>query len=97
MSGKICQAARTNGRVKSLELQTIPDLTYSGCYKQAFIMAKILLSFFDFTGNWSKPFAEDEYWHVETFDIKNGQDIMDFDPSEFMSKYLHSALKYTLP
>lgn len=28
--GKICQAARTNGRVKSLELQTIPDLHIGG-------------------------------------------------------------------
>lgn len=60
-------------------------------------MAKILLSFFDFTGNWSKPFAEDEQWIVQTFDIKNGQNILDFNPSEFMSKYLHSGLKYTLP
>lgn len=60
-------------------------------------MAKILLSFFDFTGNWSKPFSEDEYWHVKTFDIKNGQDILDFNPAEFMSDYLHSNLKYSLP
>jgi hypothetical protein len=35
---KICQAAQTNGRVKSLELQTIPDLTYSWGYKQFSIM-----------------------------------------------------------
>lgn len=60
-------------------------------------MTKILLSFFDYTGNWSKPFAENEYWHVQTFDIKNGQNILDFDPAKFMSDYLHSSFKYSLP
>ena len=30
MRGKICQAAQTNGRVKSLELLTIPDLHIGG-------------------------------------------------------------------
>jgi hypothetical protein len=60
-------------------------------------MKKILLSFFDYTGNWSKPYTEDENWDVYTFDIKNGQDIMDFDPARFMSDYLHSKYKYHLP
>ncbi len=32
MRGKICQAARTKERVKSLELQTIPDLTHRWGY-----------------------------------------------------------------
>ena len=30
MRGKICQAAQTNGRVKSLELQITPDLHIAG-------------------------------------------------------------------
>lgn len=60
-------------------------------------MAKILLSFFDYTGNWSKPYSEDENWRVHTFDIKNGQNIFDFDPAKFMSDYFHSPLKYSVP
>ena len=60
-------------------------------------MGKILLSFFDYTGNWSKPFKNDINWSVQTFDIKNGQDIMDFDPARFMSEYLHSMQKYNIP
>lgn len=58
---------------------------------------KILLSFFDYTGNWSKPFVNDQEWEVRTFDIKNRQDIMDFNPAQFMSDYLHGANKYCLP
>lgn len=58
---------------------------------------KILLSFFDFTGNWSEPFANDDEWKVLKFDIKNGQNIIDFNPAKFMSDYLHSNYKYTIP
>jgi hypothetical protein len=32
-------------------------------------MAKILLSFFDYTGNWSKPFKDDPYWHVKSSEV----------------------------
>ena len=60
-------------------------------------MSKILLSFFDYTGNWSKPFKNDSNWKVYTFDIKNGQDIMDFDSANFMSEYLKSENKYSMP
>jgi hypothetical protein len=58
---------------------------------------KILLSFFDYTGNWSRPFTENKQWQVKTFDIKRGQNILDFNPGEFMSEYLHSKNKYTIP
>jgi len=34
LRGKNCQAAQTNERVKSLELQTKPDLTHRWGYKQ---------------------------------------------------------------
>jgi hypothetical protein len=60
-------------------------------------MSKILLSFFDYTGNWSKPYSEDPEWDVKTFDIKNGQDIMDFYPIKFMNDYAHSKYKYFMP
>ena len=38
MRGKICQAAQTNGRVKSLELLTIPDLHIGGVSGSAFMI-----------------------------------------------------------
>jgi hypothetical protein len=60
-------------------------------------MAKILLSFFDYTGNWSKPFKDDYSWSVYTFDIKNGQNILDFNPGKFLSDYYHSIDKYFIP
>ena len=60
-------------------------------------MPKILLSFFDYTENWCKPYKEDINWIVYPYDIKKGKDIMDFNPAQFMSEYLHSDLKYTLP
>lgn len=40
LRGRIFQAALTHGRGRMLELQTQPDLIYSGCYKTAF-MSKI--------------------------------------------------------
>lgn len=58
---------------------------------------KFLLSFFDYSGNWSKPFSDNLDWKVKTFDIKNGQDIMDFNPAEWMSEYLHGPHKYNTP
>lgn len=60
-------------------------------------MTKILLSFFDFTGEWSKPYSEDMDWEVKKYDIKNGFDILNFHADEFMSDYLHSIQKYSLP
>lgn len=53
---------------------------------------KYLLSFFDYTGNWSKPYSEDPEWNVETFDIKNGKDILDFNPVLWMQKVMHSSI-----
>lgn len=38
MRGKICQAAQTNGRVKSLELQTQPGLHIGGVIKRFFMI-----------------------------------------------------------
>lgn len=36
LRGRIFQTALTHGRGRSLELQTIPDLTYSGGYTRFF-------------------------------------------------------------
>lgn len=60
-------------------------------------MAKIILSFFDYTENWCAEYKNDADWKVYAFDIKRGKDIMDFNPAQFMSEYLHSASKYSLP
>jgi hypothetical protein len=59
-------------------------------------MAKVLLSLFDYTGNWSRPYIENG-WEVIQIDIKRGSDVMDFDPAEWMAKRLHTVQKYTLP
>ena len=40
---------------------------------------KVLISLFDHSGNWSK-YYEDNGWHVVRVDIKNGIDIMDWNP-----------------
>lgn len=60
-------------------------------------MAKILLSFFDYTENWCSEYKNDADWQVYAFDIKKGKDIMDFNPAKFISEYLHSPGKYTMP
>lgn len=60
-------------------------------------MAKILLSFFDYTENWCSEYKNDADWQVYAFDIKKGKDIMDFNPAQFISEYLHSTSKYSLP
>jgi len=60
-------------------------------------MAKILLSFFDYTENWCSEYKNDADWQVYAFDIKKGNDIMDFNPAQFISEYLHSPSKYSLP
>ena len=41
-------------------------------------MNKIILSLFDFTGNWSKPYRENGY-EVIQIDIQLGQDILTWD------------------
>lgn len=60
-------------------------------------MAKILLSFFDYTENWCSEYKNDADWQVYAFDIKKGKDIMDFNPAQFISEYLHSPCKYSMP
>jgi len=57
---------------------------------------KVILSFFDYTGNWSKPWEENGY-EVFKYDIKNGQDILNFDPSEWMANYYRGIMKYSVP
>lgn len=40
---------------------------------------KTLISLYDYTGNWSRPYRE-AGWNVVQVDIQHGKDIMDFDP-----------------
>lgn len=47
---------------------------------------KIVLSLFDVTGNWARPWAEAGY-QVYTFDIKSGQDVMDFSVGYFADEW----------
>lgn len=46
-------------------------------------MEKILISLFDYTGNWSKPYRENG-WEVIQVDIKHGVDIMDWEPRNIL-------------
>lgn len=39
-------------------------------------MKKLLISLYDRTGNWSRPFEEDPEWDVIRVDIQNGVDIL---------------------
>ena len=41
-----------------------------------------LLSLFDYTGNWSRPYRE-AGWHVVQIDILLGQDILEWDYRQF--------------
>lgn len=54
---------------------------------------KTLISLFDHSGNWSKPYA-DNGWNVIKVDIKNGLDIMDWDYGQF--DYIRSHPKRTI-
>lgn len=47
---------------------------------------KTVLSLFDYTGEWSKPWLEAGY-NVIHFDIQNGQDVMDFSAEYFADTY----------
>lgn len=47
---------------------------------------KTILSLFDLSGEWSKPWREAGY-NVLTFDIQSGQDIMDFCVEYFVENY----------
>ena len=46
-------------------------------------MEKILISLFDYTGNWSKPYRENG-WEVCQVDIKHGVDIMTWEPRNLL-------------
>lgn len=47
---------------------------------------KTILSFFDLTGEWSRPWREAGY-NVITFDIQTGQDVMDFSTDYFIENW----------
>lgn len=47
---------------------------------------KTILSLFDLTGDWARPWAEAGY-NVILFDIQNGQDVMDFSTEYFADNY----------
>ncbi|MED5545710.1 MAG: PLxRFG domain-containing protein [Pseudomonadota bacterium] len=47
---------------------------------------KTILSLFDYTGEWSRPYEEAGY-NVLRFDIQNGQDVMDFSVEWFNDNY----------
>ncbi len=47
---------------------------------------RTILSLFDYTGNWARPYAEAGY-NVLTFDIQNGQDVNDFSVEYFNENY----------
>jgi hypothetical protein len=47
---------------------------------------KTILSLFDFTGEWSKPYEEAGY-NVIRFDIQSGQDVFDFSVEWFNDNY----------
>lgn len=47
---------------------------------------KTILSFFDYSGSWSRPWKEAGY-NVIQFDIQNGQDVMDFNAQYFIDNY----------
>jgi len=47
---------------------------------------RTILSLFDYTGNWAKPYAEAGY-QVYTFDIKNGVDVTDLSVEWFNDNY----------
>ena len=51
-------------------------------------MNKTILSLFDFSGNWSKPYRDNGY-HVYQIDIKHGIDILDW---ELDNKQVHGIL-----
>lgn len=39
---------------------------------------RIVVSLCDFSGNWARPFAEDLGYTVAHFDLKHGDDVLDF-------------------
>jgi hypothetical protein len=56
---------------------------------------KVLFSFFDHSGNASRPYKENG-WEVIQIDIKSGKDIMDFNPILWLNEYQHQG-HYTMP
>lgn len=52
---------------------------------------KRLLSLFDFTGNWSAPYLE-AGWEVLQIDLALGQDILEWDYTQFPPDYFHGIL-----
>ena len=54
-------------------------------------MQKTILSLFDFTGNWSKPYLDNGY-NVIQVDIKHGIDIMTWDYKSIPKKSVYGIL-----
>lgn len=52
---------------------------------------KAILSLFDFTGNWSKPYMEQGY-EVVRIDLQRGFDLMDWDYKVFPRTYFKGIL-----
>lgn len=53
--------------------------------------SKVVLSLFDFSGNWSKPYKDAGY-EVYQVDIKHGLDILDLNQSDFPFQSVHGVL-----
>lgn len=54
-------------------------------------MKKIILSLFDFTGNWSKPWRENGY-EVIQIDLQLGTDILTWDYKKIDKKEVYGIL-----
>lgn len=54
-------------------------------------MQKIILSLFDYSGNWSRPYANAGY-EVYQIDLKLGFDINTLIPEEFPFETVHGIL-----
>ena len=55
----------------------------------------LLISLFDFTGNWSRPYEKD--WTVIRVDIKNGVDILTFNYKEIVGGYKRVGILAAVP
>jgi hypothetical protein len=55
------------------------------------VRAKTLLSLFDFTGEWARPFEENG-WNVIQVDIKHGDDVRDFSARWLLENVLQGFL-----
>lgn len=76
-----------NGFVESIEASCDEDwLAYRDDKKQGANHNKTILSLFDYTGNWARPYLEAGY-DVICLDIKDGYDVNEFSV-EYLTEYL---------